>query len=66
LVLGISEDAYQGDAQFTVSVDGKQLGGTFTTTASHASAISQSFTRRRRARDGVNTNRQRPVGIARS
>ncbi len=44
LVLGISEDAYQGDAQFTVSVDGKQLGGTFTTTASHASGVSQSFT----------------------
>jgi len=44
LVLGISEDAYQGDAQFTVSVDGKQLGNTFTTTASHASAVSQSFT----------------------
>ena len=36
LVLSISEDAYHGDAQFTVSVDGKQLGGTFTTTASRA------------------------------
>jgi Ca-dependent carbohydrate-binding module xylan-binding/Cellulase (glycosyl hydrolase family 5) len=44
LVLGISEDAYQGDAQFTVSVDGKQLAGTFTTTASHTAAASQSFT----------------------
>jgi beta-glucanase (GH16 family) len=44
LVLGISEDAYQGDAQFTVSVDGKQLGGTFTTTASHASGVVQNFT----------------------
>jgi len=44
LVLGISEDAYQGDAQFTVSVDGKQLGGTFTTTALHSSGVSQSFT----------------------
>jgi uncharacterized protein (TIGR01370 family) len=44
LVLGISEDAYNGDAQFTVSLDGKQLGGTFTATASHASGISQSFT----------------------
>ncbi len=43
LVLGIAEDAYEGDAQFTVSVDGKQLGGTFTTTASHAAGISQSF-----------------------
>ena len=44
LVLSISEDAYQGDAQFTVSVDGKQLAGTFSTTASHAAGVSQSFT----------------------
>ena len=44
LVLSMSEDAYQGDAQFTVSVDGKQLGGTFTATASHAAGASQSFT----------------------
>ena len=34
LVLNMAEDAYQGDAQFTVSVDGKQVGGTQTTTAS--------------------------------
>jgi beta-glucanase (GH16 family) len=44
LVLGMSEDAYNGDAQFTVSVDGKQLGGTFTTTALHTAGASQSFT----------------------
>jgi hypothetical protein len=44
LILNLSEDAYQGDAQFTVSVDGKQLGGTFTTTASHAAGASQAFT----------------------
>ena len=44
LVLSISEDAYQGNAQFTVSVDGKQLAGTFATTASHASGATQSFT----------------------
>jgi Ca-dependent carbohydrate-binding module xylan-binding/Cellulase (glycosyl hydrolase family 5) len=44
LVLSISEDAYKGDAQFTVSVDGKQLAGTFTATASHAAAANQSFT----------------------
>ena len=44
LVFSVSEDAYQGDAQFTVSVDGKQLGGTFTTTALHAAGVSQSFT----------------------
>ena len=44
LVLGMSEDAYQGDAQFTVAVDGKQLGGTFATTASHAAGVTQNFT----------------------
>ena len=44
LVLSVSEDAYQGNAQFTVSVDGKQLGGTFTATAPHASGASQTFT----------------------
>jgi hypothetical protein len=52
-VLSISEDAYangdgtsdtQGDAAFTVSVDGKQLAGTFFATASHASGASQTFT----------------------
>lgn len=36
LVLGISEDAYKGDAQYTVSVDGQQVGGTRTAHASHA------------------------------
>src|SRR5207302_209470 len=44
LVLTMSEDAYQGDAQFTVAIDGKQLGGTFTATASHAAGASQSLT----------------------
>ena len=43
LVLSMSEDAYQGDAQFTVAIDGKQLGGTFTTTALHTAAVSQNF-----------------------
>jgi hypothetical protein len=33
LVLNMAEDAYLGDAQFTVSVDGQQIGGTQTTTA---------------------------------
>lgn len=42
-VLGISEDAYQGDAKFTVAMDGNQLGGTFTATALHGSGASQSF-----------------------
>ena len=44
LVLDIAEDEYLGDVQFTVSIDGKQLGGTFTTTASHAAGASQAFT----------------------
>ena len=43
LVLSMAEDAYNGDAQFTVAVDGTQLGGTFTATALHASGASQDF-----------------------
>jgi hypothetical protein len=33
LVLNMAEDPYDGDAQFTVAVDGQQIGGTQTTTA---------------------------------
>ena len=33
LILQMAEDPYQGDAQFTVAVDGKQVGGTLTTKA---------------------------------
>jgi aryl-phospho-beta-D-glucosidase BglC (GH1 family) len=36
LHLSVSEDAYQGDAQFVVSIDGQQIGGVYTATASHA------------------------------
>ena len=36
LTVGVSEDAWQGDAQYTVSVDGTQVGGIYTATASHA------------------------------
>jgi hypothetical protein len=43
LVLNMAEDAYQGDAQFTVSMDGVQLGGTFTTTASQSAGVKQNF-----------------------
>jgi hypothetical protein len=35
LVLKVSETAYQGDAQFTVKVDGKQIGGVFTAKTLH-------------------------------
>jgi beta-glucanase (GH16 family) len=44
LVLKISEDAYKGDAQFTVSVDGKQIGGTLTAHASHVAKQSDTIT----------------------
>lgn len=44
LVLTIAEDAYQGDAQFTVSVDGKQQGGTYTATAYQSLGQTQDVT----------------------
>ena len=40
LVLSVSEDAYQGDAQFTVGVDGQQVGGVLTATSAHGSGQS--------------------------
>ena len=43
LTLMMSEDPYQGDAQFTVSVDGKQVGGTLTTTAISWEGQTQEF-----------------------
>jgi len=43
LALSISEDAWHGDARFTVSVDGTQVGGIQTATASHAAGVSQDF-----------------------
>lgn len=36
VLLRVSEDAWRGDARFTVAVDGKQIGGTLTAAASHA------------------------------
>ncbi len=44
LTLNVSEDAWQGDAQFIVSVDGKQAGDVNTVTVSHAAGQSQDFT----------------------
>ncbi len=44
LVLHVSEDAYQGDAQFTVAVDGRDLAGVQTATASHGAGESQAVT----------------------
>jgi predicted xylan-binding protein with Ca-dependent carbohydrate-binding module/glycosyl hydrolase family 16 len=46
LVLKLSQDAYQGDAQYTVSVDGKQVGGTFTASALKSSGQSDTLTLR--------------------
>lgn len=43
-VLNLSEDAYQGDAQFRVSIDGQAFGGVYTATASHAAGQSQAIT----------------------
>lgn len=43
LVLNMAEDPYQGDAQFTVSVDGQQVGGVQTITAIVEQGQSQEF-----------------------
>ena len=43
LDLKVSEDFFQGNAQFTVSVDGKQVGGTQTAVAQHAAGQEQDF-----------------------
>jgi len=44
LVLKISQDAWQGSAQYTVAVDGVQQGGTLTASASHAAGQSDTLT----------------------
>ncbi len=44
LVVSVAEDAYQGDAQFTISVDGAQVGGVLTATALRSAGQSQAFT----------------------
>ena len=43
LALSVAEDAYLGDAQFTISVDGVQQGGVQTATASNAAGQTQAF-----------------------
>jgi hypothetical protein len=42
--INVSEDAYLGDAQFTIAVDGKQMGGTYTATALHSAGQAQAIT----------------------
>ena len=44
LVLQLSQDAYQGNARFTVSVDGRTLGSAQEVTALHRDGQSQAFT----------------------
>jgi hypothetical protein len=44
LVLRISQDAYQGSAQYTVRVDGVQIGGTLTAQAAHGGGQSDTVT----------------------
>ncbi len=43
IALTIAEDAYLGDAQFTIGVDGQQIGGIQTATASRAAGFTQEF-----------------------
>jgi hypothetical protein len=43
LVLNMAEDPYNGDAQFTVAVDGQQIGGTQTTSAIVSQGQQQEF-----------------------
>ena len=43
LVLRVSEDAWNGDAQFTVKVDGTQVGGPLTASALHRTGDSNVF-----------------------
>ncbi|MBK1661562.1 carbohydrate-binding domain-containing protein [Paracraurococcus ruber] len=38
LVLSLSQEAWQGDAQFTVSLDGQQVGGIFSAASAHGQA----------------------------
>jgi len=40
LALGVTEDAYQGDAQFTIGIDGQQVGGVLTATSPHSGTSS--------------------------
>jgi Ca-dependent carbohydrate-binding module xylan-binding len=44
LVLRISQDAYRGNAQYTIPVDGTQIGGTLTAELLHSSGQSDNVT----------------------
>jgi len=55
IALGISEDAYLGNAQFTVSVDGTQVGGVQTAEAIHGAGQDQVFDVNGDWQQGANT-----------
>ncbi len=59
LVLNMSETAYQGDAQFTVTVDGKAAGPAQSVTAAHGQGQPESFSYKGNWGTGAHT-----VGIA--
>jgi beta-glucanase (GH16 family) len=44
LTVKISQDAFNGSAQYTISVDGTQIGGTLTASALHSSGLSDTIT----------------------
>ena len=44
IVIDVSEDAWMGDAQFTLAVDGAQIGGVQTAAALHSLGQTQAFT----------------------
>ncbi len=44
IVLDVAEEAYQGDAQYTISVDGVQVGPILTATANYAAGQNQTVT----------------------
>jgi len=43
ITLKVSEDAFNGDAHFTITVDGQQIGGVQVATASHAAGATQAI-----------------------
>jgi hypothetical protein len=54
LALRMSEAAYQGNAEFTVDVNGTQVGGTFTTTALHSAGDAETVSLLGDWKSGVN------------
>ena len=55
LVVNLSEDNWLGNAHFTIAVDGKQIGGVQTATATHGIGQTQSYTLDGTFASGTNT-----------